>query len=264
MRPANGRLGIDRRRKLGSILASEILLWEVEQFFRVEFPTRSASLLDLGAGAKPYAALYESRFARCVAVDVPHSPHDVSGVDAFASAERLPFGDASFDCVLCTEVVEHCSEPEMVFKEINRVLRPGGKALITTPFLVPLHEMPYDYWRFTPSALRLLADKAGLRVQSLRPRGEYVAVVIEMLVRGQLRAWRILSRAGRADLARPANPIVFLTVILPQLAYITAWRRIRTQEQGRVFRLYSKLSYATLGYVTTLTKDAPHSPRGDS
>jgi SAM-dependent methyltransferase len=246
---------VNRRKRLGSILQNEILLQEVENFLRINFGGEPrGSLLDLGAGVKPYAPVYRPHFEECIAVDVPHSPHDISGVDVFASAEELPFGEDSFDCVICTEVIEHCTDPATVMKEIRRVLKPGGTALVTTPFLVPLHDMPYDFWRFTPSALRLLAERAGLEVDSIRPRGEYSAVLIEMLVRMQLRAWRLLSRVARTDLARPANPIVFLAVVVPQLLYLRAWRRIRRREKGWAFRVYEKASYVSLGYVTTLRK----------
>ena len=249
-----GQFHVDRDQKIGSIIAGEILVDEVGRFLSTHFMRGADSLLDLGAGAKPYAPLYEPHFQRCVAVDVPHSLHDVSGVDAFASADALPYGDESFDCVLCTEVVEHCPDPLAVFKEIHRVLKPGGRALVTTPFLVPLHEMPYDYWRFTPSALQLLAQGAGLEVESLRTKGEYVAVVIEMVARGELRAWRLLSKVARVDLARRLNPFVYVGVVAPQLAYLALWRRAMARPDSRAAHALEKASYTTLGYMTVLAR----------
>src|SRR5207253_8206909 len=135
----------------------------------------SAAVLDLGAGTKPYAPLYGRYFNSCTSVDVPHSPHDIGGVDVMASADDLPFDAESFDCVICTEVLEHCPEPRETMAEIARVLKPGGWVFLTTPFLRPLHEMPSDYYRYTPSGLGRLAETTGLIVRSIRPRGDYTA-----------------------------------------------------------------------------------------
>lgn len=49
------------------------------------------------------------------------------------NAEELPFADASFDRIFCTEVIEHVQHPERVLREITRVLRPGGRAVVSLP-----------------------------------------------------------------------------------------------------------------------------------
>jgi ubiquinone/menaquinone biosynthesis C-methylase UbiE len=51
----------------------------------------------------------------------------------YANLEWLPLASESFDLVTCNMVVEHLAEPEKVFKEFHRVLRPGGKVIIHTP-----------------------------------------------------------------------------------------------------------------------------------
>jgi SAM-dependent methyltransferase len=249
-----GRFQIDRRRKVASLIPNEIVLYELERFLAAGGPEPKGSVLDLGAGVKPYFPVYRNFFQSCVAVDVPESLHDTSGIDVFASADALPFEAESFDAIICTEVAEHCPDPRAVFREIARVLKPGGRAFVTTPFLVPLHEMPHDYYRYTPSALGQLARGAGLEILSLRPKGEYMAVMIDFAVRPIVKVWRRLSKLVRADLVRSENPLVFLTVVLPQLAYLAVWRRLRRREAGPTYDWYEKLSYATLGYVTVLVK----------
>jgi len=67
--------------------------------------------------------------------------------------------DASFDGVLLTEVLEHCTDPKTAVGEVWRVLRPGGLLLVTSPYLWPEHgvEGEYrDYWRFTRDGWELL------------------------------------------------------------------------------------------------------------
>lgn len=70
----------------------------------------------------------------------------------------LPFADGSFDGVVLTEVLEHCQDPMTAVKEVHRVLRPGGLALVTSPFFWSWHgTRDYkDYWRFTHEGWELL------------------------------------------------------------------------------------------------------------
>lgn len=245
-----------RREKLGTIIPNEIILEELRRFLDEHFPAahRHDAVLDVGAGTRPYATLYEPRFAIAVSNDVEDSLHDVAGVSVFASAQDLPFPDRAFDCVICTEVLEHCAEPAAVLVEIRRVLRPGGRAFLSTPFLVGLHEMPHDYYRFTPSALSELAARAGLDVIALEPRGDYTAVLLGFLLLPWSKAWLRLSRWLAIDLFRPANPVVALTVVAPQMMYVWLWRRMRDRPAGGLRRAYDRTSYTTLGYVTHLLR----------
>ena len=123
-----GRWRLDDSLNLGTLISQQIILDELQDFLSrhypvgVDSPAPAGSVLDLGAGSKPYAPLYDSHFSASTAVDVDHSPHDTSGVDLLAPAQRLPFDDGSFDCLICTEVLEHCREPRAVMAEIARVL----------------------------------------------------------------------------------------------------------------------------------------------
>lgn len=100
-----------------------------------------------------------------------HSPHDSEGSiwyavnispDAaphiYGDAHRLPFSSQSADCVLCCEVLEHVKDPRQCCREIWRVLKPGGVAFISVPFLFPIHADPEDYQRFTPSGVKILTE----------------------------------------------------------------------------------------------------------
>lgn len=247
-----------RAAKPHSIITNEIILAELGRFLVEHYSTRrNGTVLDLGAGVKPYAALYEPFFGRTRSVDVATSPHDISTVDVIASADALPFEDEYFDCVICTEVLEHCRDPRAVVRELHRTLRPGGYAFVTTPFLVHLHEMPFDFYRFTPSALTDLTQSAGLELVSLRPRGEYCSVLLMML---QIPLRKVLGRMSRVvgvDLTRPSNPLVFFTVTAPQRLYIMVWRWMRRHQRSALHGLYRRLSYHTLGFVTTMRRPSP-------
>ena len=124
---------------------------------------------------------------------------------------------------------------------------------LTTPFLRPLHEMPHDYYRFTPSALQQLAHESDLVVESLIPRGEYFAVALLTLQLPISKLWQQAARVTRHALPYSwGNPLVFATIVAPQLAYLRWWKAARARRVGVLNRLYNRLSYYTLGYVTVL------------
>ena len=246
--------GVDRMRNPGALVSNEIILAELRHFLERNFADRpGAIVLDLGAGSKPYAPLYEQYFASSTSADVPYSPHDTSDVDVMASADSLPFADEAFDCVICTEVLEHCARPQETMAQIHRVLKAGGRVFLTTPFLRPLHEMPHDYFRYTPSAIHHLATSAGLTVLSVRPRGEYVAVALAILQMPVGKAWYFLAKYTHLPLNSSRNPLLYVTVVGPQRLYVEVWKWIRRRD-GPAQRLYDKLSYYTLGHITELEK----------
>jgi SAM-dependent methyltransferase len=71
----------------------------------------------------------------------------------------LPYNDNTFDLVVTDQVLEHvCGDPFKAVEECRRVLKPGGIAIHTTPFLFQIHGYPSDYWRFTPDALALMCE----------------------------------------------------------------------------------------------------------
>ena len=66
-----------------------------------------------------------------------------------------------FGSCVCAEVLEHVKYPVKMLGNIWQILKPGAWLVVTTPFAFPVHAFPDDYWRFTPSGLRLLLENAG-------------------------------------------------------------------------------------------------------
>ena len=152
---------------------------------------------------------------------MPFTPHIQEKIDIFAQATALPFKDETFDVVLCTEVMEHVPEPQMMLDEIYRVLKPGRTLIFTTPFLVPLHEQPYDFFRYTPLALRYMLEKSGYDIIIIKPFSVLFGVIISFFVQLQLKLWYALSVAMPAGkIYSIANPLILLFVYFPQVAYL--------------------------------------------
>lgn len=139
-----------------------------------------AKVLDAGAGTAPYREL----FAHCeyLTSDWSESVHPgAREADIVASLAELPVAAGTFQAVLNTQVLEHVADPRQVAAELFRVLVPGGRLWLTVPLTWPLHEEPYDFWRFTSHGLRQLLEEAGFRVERLEPRGGYFSTLATIL-----------------------------------------------------------------------------------
>jgi SAM-dependent methyltransferase len=139
-----------------------------------------AVVLDVGAGDAPYREL----FAHCdyVTNDWEGSVHDgARDADVVASADALPLDDGSVDAVLLTQVLEHVVDPAAVVGEMARVLRQGGALFATVPFVWELHELPFDFWRFTPASLESLLTRAGFSDIVIQPRTDGFTTIAQLM-----------------------------------------------------------------------------------
>lgn len=160
-------------------------------------------LVDIGCGTKPYAVLLKPFVTAHVGVDHAESLHGQDHVDLPGTAYAIPAPDASFDSALCTAVLEHLEEPGQALRECLRVLRPGGAAIYTAPFIWHLHEEPRDFYRFSKHGLRYLFEQAGFEIVTIQPLSGFWATFGQLLVynlyrlnRGPLRWLRIIDALG--------------------------------------------------------------------
>jgi len=206
----------------------------------------SGILLDLGSGNQPFKVWYTGLAERCVAADVAPAP----GIDVLSLAAPLPFASATFDTVLCTSVLEHVHDAEAAVSEIARILKPGGRLIITVPFLYPTHEAPYDFWRTTHWGLRSVLTRHGLEVDTVAAQGGPVLLVTHYLVGGfaQL-VMLIAARLGRFGKVID-NRLVRAILAAPQDV-------IRSRLSYRLTRLSRA---ASLGYMAVAHKPAAETP----
>lgn len=97
-----------------------------------------------------------------------------------------------YDVVICEQVLEHVEAPWTAAANLGELCAPGGKVIVSTPFMVRVHELPYyglrDYWRFTPRGLRTLLESGGLKVDAVESWGN------RQCVAGNLRVWSAYRR----------------------------------------------------------------------
>ena len=124
-------------------------------------------LIDIGCGEKPLEPYFKQYVTEHIGVDHAETMHDKNNIDIFATAYEIPVEDASFDCALCTAVLEHLEEPSQAIAECHRVLKKGGVALYTVPFVWNLHEEPRDFYRYTKYGLTYLFEKNGFKIIEL-------------------------------------------------------------------------------------------------
>ena len=139
--------------------------WD-DELFRLRILARLQSsmvVLDLGAGAGIVRQMdFRSASVRVCGLDLdprvlsnPHLHEAMVG-----SAEAIPWGDRQFDLVFADNVLEHLPDPERAFREIHRVLKPGGSFLAKTP----------NKWHYMPLIARLTPHRFHRFINRLRGR----------------------------------------------------------------------------------------------
>lgn len=172
-------------------------------------------VLDLGAGAGIVPEMnFKGHADKICGIDLDPRVKNNTLLDEgrIADAECIPYPDSSFDLVFADNVMEHLERPVVVFKEIHRVLRPGGKLLFKTPnachyMPVIARLTPHSFHRFinrlrgrksvdtfptryrsnTRSDIKRIADASGFEIEAIEPiegRPEYMRIAPPLYLLG--------------------------------------------------------------------------------
>ena len=172
-------------------------------------------LIDIGCGEKPFASLAAKYVSAHVGVDHAGTQHRTNNIDIFAPSDDIPVDDESFDCALCTAVLEHVEEPGKAIAECSRILKSGGVAIYTAPFIWNLHEEPRDFFRFSKYGLAYLFQTNGFKILELKAlSGFWVTGSIALTHY----LWKFRRKKGWAAVFKPLFMLIPLFTLMIQAA----------------------------------------------
>ena len=157
--------------------------------------------------------------------------------DFVCDAAAMPFPDNYADILVCSEMIEHVTDPSAVIKEMYRVLKPGGKIYLCVPFSMHIHGLPHDYGRYTEMWWQRQIKQAGFSHYDIQKQGGYYATRLNM----NKRYFKLLRRKHRK------NPLM----IFPYLYFVLCNRLLLCMERYGADN--SEMGYTT-GYEMILTK----------
>lgn len=127
---------------------------------------RDLIIVDVGAGLCPFYDL----FSQFKLVSIDFSPYP--DVDIVADiTESIPLNDGVCDIVILSNTLEHLKNPMTTLRECHRILKKGGLIIGTVPFLLQVHQEPYDFHRYTNFMLEYMLAQCGFSHGEVRPLG---------------------------------------------------------------------------------------------
>lgn len=165
-------------------------------WFRKIFPAileehASGRLLDAGAGEMLYREMLENYCEKYESLDIE------GDVDHLEDLQDMSLESNQYDTVFCRNVLEHVEDPGKALEEVERILKPGGKAIISVPHLAYLHNEPGDYYRFTRHGLKELLDRAGLETIEVKEAGglfSFLGYIFSTILLGTTYHLPVISR----------------------------------------------------------------------
>lgn len=164
---------------------SRLLVEVIAEFYDRAIPSYvTGRLIDLGCGKAPLFLKYRDFAASVTCVDWSNTLHKNENLDVECDlSKRLPFETASFDTVILSDVLEHLPEPRLLWGELARIMAPGGRLLMNVPYFYPLHEVPFDFYRYSRFALERFARGNGFDIIELEPLGGSPEVLTDILAK---------------------------------------------------------------------------------
>ena len=196
-----------------ALLARLCLDMQFSSLYRQLFnmlPKVKGKLLDVGCGNSPFKHLLNTNQTSYIGIDYDgakdfnYKRDDV----VYFDGTTFPFENESFDFVLCTEVLEHISEPQKFINEIYRVLNNNGAAIFSVPWSARFHYIPYDYFRYTPTTLHTFFEK--FTEVKIIPRGTDITAIASKII-------VVFARNINILLSPNSNVIKYILTFVPVL-----------------------------------------------
>jgi SAM-dependent methyltransferase len=154
--------------------------------------------LDIGGGTSKYRSIITPYVSEYLVSDL----YPVQKIDFIEDARKLSHKDKTFDSILSFQVLEHIDDTKAVVKEMYRVLKYDGIAMVTVPFLCAQHGHPSDFHRFTVDGLRWYFEQEGFKVIEVGKQGSSFAVISELFRFAFLNPYKNHGRIKTAILTR--------------------------------------------------------------
>ncbi|MBT1070970.1 class I SAM-dependent methyltransferase [Pelotalea chapellei] len=133
----------------------------------------NATVLDAGAGECVYKRFFDHCNYKAIDLAVGESRWNYTNLDYIGPLHDMPIESGTFDAVLCTQVLEHLEWPRESVREMYRVLKPDGKLYMTVPMAHPVHQAPYDFFRFTSFGIVSICKHSGFQDVKVTPFGGF-------------------------------------------------------------------------------------------
>jgi len=147
-----------------------------DRFLKKHTDKYKGQLYDLGCGEAPHKGFFLSYADSYIGVDWTGSYHNThADISADLNLE-LPIDSKIADTVVSMSVMEHLREPQIMLNEANRILKPGGNIVMQVPWQWWLHEVPYDFFRYTPYGLKYMLEKAGFTDVAVEPQSGFFSM----------------------------------------------------------------------------------------
>lgn len=206
--------------------SSIIALRAANAAFAAETP-EGALVLDAGAGDAPYRDLFSH--TRYETADLQTVEKTYADLTYACDLADIPVEDARFDRIVCNQVMEHVPDPRRILTEFHRVLKPGGRMILSAPLMYEEHEIPFDFYRYTQFAWGHLLPETGFEIEKIeRVEGVFGALGYHL--------WR----AGKA------LPLAHRKLMTP--AGIAAWPVIA------FFKLFARIGAAIFSRLELVAK----------
>ena len=189
----------------------------LDKFLKASSPVMRGNVIDLGGKKNNKRGRFlppKDNVASWVFVNLDQSTEP----DLLEDVCNTSLDSNSADCVICTEVLEHISTPQLCVDEALRLVKPEGTVIATIPFMHPVHADPHDYQRFTADGLRrLFVDFNEVEILSM---GGFYGTL------GALLEQRIKKR-GRPNLRHKLS-----SSLIKRLSRIAYWQDSRLKRKG--------------------------------
>lgn len=159
----------------GKTIARTLFNWGISKHVK----NIGGVVIDLGGGKNPsYERFWQIKPEKFIRVDINKEARP----DIVADLNKpLPFSDNFANVVFLFNVIYILENPLATLKEIHRILKPGGRLFLTSPFIFNEAKEPNDYWRFTSEALEKLLKEAGFNNFFIEPVGERFSAAVYLI-----------------------------------------------------------------------------------